>query len=144
MPPLSKFRRVAKALANSEHDYELKEASPEFCIQLLICSNLKMFSKLHRKLKTSSNEWISEFIYSKGLFALIDCLERVCGKQNSTNIYNSLLMSKCVCCIKEMLNLKIGMECIIEVDNLDSTYVQTLSIGKQNIFLTSDLPLAYN
>ena len=128
-PSLKKFDRVAKALATLDFDYDLKEASPEFCIQLLSFPNLKMFSKLHRKIKTSGNEWIMEFIQSKGLFALIICVEQLCNKSNANVIYNSLVMSKCVCCIKELLNLKIGMECIIDVVDLDPTCIQTFSKG---------------
>jgi hypothetical protein len=126
---LNKFLRAAKALATIDHDYDLKEASPEFCIQLLSFPNLKMFSKLHRKIKTSGNDWIMEFIQSKGLFGLILCVEQLCNKTSSNVIYNSLVMSKCVCCIKELLNLKIGMECIIDVVDLDLTCIQTFSKG---------------
>ena len=124
---LEKFIRVAKAIATLEHDYDLSVASPEFCIQLLSFPNLKMLSKLHRKLKTSGNDWIMDFIQLRGLFALILCLEQLCNKSNTSIIYNSLLMSKCVCCIKELLNLKTGMECIIEVVDLDPTCIRTFS-----------------
>ena len=127
----NKFVRAAKALANFlAYDYHLHEASPDFCVQLLNFPNMKMFTKLHRKLKSSTNDWIVEFVQAKGLIALILCIEQLSSKPNAANdLYNSIMLSKCVCCIKELLNLKIGMDYIIEVVDMDPTCIQTMSKG---------------
>ena len=124
------FKRVAKAIATIDYDYDLKNASPDFCIQLLHYPNLKMLSKLNRKLKTSSKEWIGEFIELKGLFSLIVCIEDICNKRKKSQLFISLILSKCVCCIKEILNLKFGMESIIDTVNEDPSCIQTLAKGK--------------
>lgn len=126
----NKFRRVARALANLEYDFNLDNASPEFCLHLLENPNLKMLTKMHRKLRTSSKEWIIDFIQLRGLFSLLQSVDRFCKThKNNTGLFNSLYLAKLVCCIKELLNLKYGMECIIDMANDDSSRVNMLAKG---------------
>jgi 3-dehydroquinate dehydratase len=111
---------VERALANLDFDYDLNNATPEFCVQLLNFPNLKMFSKLHSKIRSKNRdrEWILDFIQSNGLYSLVQCVEKLSTKKySSAIIFNSLVLSKCICCIKEVLNSKYGMECIINMAN---------------------------
>lgn len=117
------FRRVGRALANLEYEYHLEHASPEFCIQILAYPNLKMFSKLHRKLRVSTKEWITDFIQFKGLFTLLHCVEYLCHRKKHSALFNSLELSKCVCCIREVLNVKYGMESIINLATEETSFV---------------------
>lgn len=109
----SKFRRVCRALANLEFDYTLNYSSPEFCKQLLVYPNLKLFTKLERKLRNENQAWINEFIQTGGLFSLLHCIEYLSNKKYGNNLLNSILLCKCLNCIKEIMNHRFGMECII-------------------------------
>lgn len=131
------FIRTGRAIANLDQDYDLRSASPEFCIQLLIYPNLKLFCKLHQKIKSSDSEWILEFIHHKGLFSLMKCVEVLCSRRRSSEIFSSLIISKCVLCIKEVLNLKSGMERIINLAKDDSECLHILSKSIFNIFNSS-------
>ncbi|CAF0767609.1 unnamed protein product [Brachionus calyciflorus] len=121
-----KFRQIGRAIANLENDYSIESSSPEFCIQLLNYPNLKFFNKLNRKLRNSNKDWINEFIQSKGLFQLLYCVEYLCHKKTGSSLINSILISKCLNCIKEILNHKFGMECIIDMANEDQSFVHIL------------------
>lgn len=111
----SKFRRVCRALANLEFDYTLNYSSPEFCNQLLVYPNLKLFAKLEKKLRSENQAWISEFIQIGGLFSLLNCIEYLSNKKYGNNLLNSILLCKCLNCIKEIMNHRFGMECIIDM-----------------------------
>lgn len=155
--PVAKFRHVARALANIEYDYNLEHSSPDFCIHLLLNANLRVLTKLNRKLRNSSKEWIVEFVNTGGLLALLNLVDKLCQTQdtkatnksylraNSRNndisnvkmtnsrtnssFFKSLILSKCICCIKELMNSKYGMETIIELAMIDSSTTNALSKG---------------
>lgn len=124
-----RFRRVARALANVEGEFSLGEASADFCIHLLESPNLKILTKLHRKLRFSSKEWIVEFIELRGLFVLLRGVEQLCLAKSASSLLNSLVMSKMVCCIKELLNLKFGMDAIVHMAREDPTSIRMLALG---------------
>lgn len=122
------FRKVGRALANLEYDYDISCASPEFCSHLVVSNNAKVFTKLHKKIQTSNQNWIYEFVYTfKGLLALLVGLEKICVKKNT--LMNSLLTLKCLSCIKEIMNSKHGMDGIISLANEDNNCLQILAKG---------------
>ena len=129
-----KFRRAGRAIANLEYDYSLDQSSPDFCIQLLVYPNLKMFNKLVRKFRTANKQWINEFIQEKGLFNLLHCVEYLCHKKNGSTLMNSILLCKCLSSIKDILNHRFGMECIIDMANEDKSFIVILinAIFNQN------------
>ena len=131
MLPLERFRRVARAIANLEYDYELNEASPEFCAHLLIYPNIKVYKKLHKKLQTSTRAWIHEFIEHDGLFSLMQSIENPSNNYKNSGFINSLLISKCLNCIKELMNTKLGMESLITMTLEDVKYTQMFAKSSQ-------------
>lgn len=124
-----RFRRVARALVNLEGDFSLDVASPEFCLHLLVNPNLKTLTRLHRKLRILSKEWVIEFIELGGLLSLLKCVDQFYRSRTSEQFFNSLVLSKTVCCIKELLNLKYGMECVINLANENRASVRMLALG---------------
>lgn len=123
------FRKVGRALANLEYDYDISQASPEFCSHLVSSShNAKVFAKLHKKLQSTNQSWIFDFVYTfKGLLALLFCLDKICIRK--TTLMNSLLTLKCLSCIKEIMNSKHGMDKIISLASEDNNCVQILAKG---------------
>lgn len=130
MPKENLFRKVGRALSNLEYDYDLAYASPEFCVHLIISNNAKVFTKILRKLQTSNQQWIFDFVYTfKGLLTLLFCLDKICMRK-TTSLLNSLLLLKCLSCIKEIMNSKDGMDGIISLADEDSSCIQILAKGK--------------
>ena len=126
------FREVSRALANLdyEYDYDISSASPDFCVHLLISiNNAKLFSKLNKKIQTSNQTWIYAFIYTfRGLLALVACLDKLCMRK--TTLLNSLIVLKCLSCIKEIMNSTYGMDSMISLMSEDVNSLQTLAKGK--------------
>ena len=130
--PLVRFRRIGRAIANLEYNYELNEASPEFCVHLLIYPNTRLYSKLSKKIRNCSinnRAWILEFIQQEGLFSLILSIEKQCNNYKKSGFFNSLLISKCLECVKELMNSKFGMESLISMALDDQKCVQILAKG---------------
>jgi hypothetical protein len=141
------IRKVKGLISIDPYDYSLNESSPEFCVHLLKnISNLKLLKKLIVKFKESSNDWIKEFIDDyKGLFTILDIIEKYSSKRrasqrNSTIIFDSITLTKCICCIKELLNTKTGMESLIELVNDNALAIKTISKGFSQVFVTVFCP----
>jgi hypothetical protein len=131
------FRKVGRALANldPDNDYDLGQASAEFCVHLLISNNAKVFSKVHKKIQTSNSAWIYEFVHTfKGLLTLLSCLDKLCINKTTT-LFNSLVLLKCLSCIKEIMNSTHGMDGVISLANEDQSCVQILAKGKNILFI---------
>jgi hypothetical protein len=141
---ISKFKRISSALCGSSFTYSLNEASPEFCIHLISkCHNLRAFTKLHQKIIHQLNDdndnekWIREFIDKNGLFVLLSLIDEITEKSllNIHSCFSSfILISKCIRCIKELLNSKYAIDYFIDIvnGNLDYNlqYVQIITKGK--------------
>jgi hypothetical protein len=121
-----KLIEIFKKIGNVDPklDYNLNNASPEFCIQLLNYPHQKCISKLRKKIHTSSKAWLVQFIKANGLYTLLACIEKLCKK--TTNIINSIRLSQCVLCIKEIMNIKYGMEAVLTMCIEDVSYVRIL------------------
>jgi hypothetical protein len=74
---------------------------------LLVFPHQKYFLKLRNKIRHSEKSWLEQFIKSKGLSELLLCIEKLCKR--TSNIINSIRLSQCISCIKEIMNLKYGM-----------------------------------
>ena len=112
-----KFRNVVEILLNKKSvDYSLAKASPQFCVQLLNITKTKTFDKLLAKIKSSSNEWIKEFIKINGFFTLLFASEKICLQIGGEKTFvKSIMLTKCLKCMKEIMNLNVGMEFIISL-----------------------------
>lgn len=126
----SKFAQVAQSLINVT--YDLENASPEFCVDLLESANEKTFSKIQKKISTSNRRWIRDFIRAQGLFALLQCIEKIFKKTKQNSFITSILLFKCLSCIKELMNAKYGMEAIIRMGIEDKDCIQILAKGNSN------------
>lgn len=122
------FKKIG--FVDAKLEYNLNQATPLFCIDLLKYPHQRMFLKLRNKIRSSPKSWLQEFIKSYGLYELLKCIENLCKKQS--NIMNSIRMSQCISCIKEIMNLKYGMNAVLDICILDSNYVAIL--GKGNKF----------
>ena len=89
----------------------LNSATPQFCIQLLKFPHQKYFLKLRNKIRVSDQNWLDEFIKLNGLYELLKCIELLCKKKS--NITNSIRLSICISCIKEIMNLEHGIDAVL-------------------------------
>lgn len=130
----SQKRFVQSVRAICTHSYDLKNASPEFIIHLLatLTPNFKLFSRVQAKLAVESRDWITEFIERNGLARLVNSLDKICSQMlNENDMYISLILVKCICCIKLLLNVEHGMEKITRVaTNSDANFPQILAKSK--------------
>jgi len=86
------------------------EASPEFCVRLLKSPTVQNYHGIREKLKSSSSDWMSEFLESDGMEVLLGALERLSSKKL---FVNAVMLLECTCCIKTVLNSKAGLEFMI-------------------------------
>ena len=119
------FKKIG--FVDSKLEYNLNHASPEFCIQLLVFPHQMYFLKLQNKIKVGDKLWLEKFIKLKGLSELLLCIEKLCKKKS--NIMNSIRLSRCISCIKAIMNLKYGMNAVLSICVEDSTYVTILGKG---------------
>ncbi len=87
----------------------------------------KYLLRLRKKIRTSSKTWLVQFIKANGLYSLLACIEKLCEKK--TNIINSIRLSQCILCIKEIINIKYGMEAVLTMCIEDVSYVTILGKG---------------
>ncbi len=125
MLALKRFRAVVKSLLTSS--YDLTNATPQFCISLLTSSNspsITTLSKLHRKILNSNRRWIRDFIHADALSVLLSCIEGILNIHGNS-LYAAVLLYKCLACVKELMNLKYGMEAVINMgaDNTNCAYI---------------------
>lgn len=98
------------------------EASPEFCVRLLRFPSVQTYHSIHSKLKSSSDEWIFEFLQNNGMEVLLDALERL----SSLKLFvDAVMLLECTSCIKTVMNSKTGLDFM--VGNRDFT--RRLGIG---------------
>lgn len=137
-----KFRNLVEKLLNKNSgDYSLAKASPQFCVQLLNITKTKTFDKLLKKIKTSSHEWINEFIECNGFFTLLFASEKICNEAIGDKTFlKSLMLAKCLKCMKEVMNLNVGMEFIINLaarDDNECIEIFSKSIDYQALSYTN-------
>jgi hypothetical protein len=133
------FIRTVKSFNSLEFDYDLSQSSPEFCIHFMRnIINPKLLKKLILKIRQSQSEWIKEFIELKGLLLILNIIDKYSNKQRlsyqTASLYSILILSKCICCVKEILNSKIGMESLIDLMNDNISVMRTFSKGIFFIF----------
>lgn len=92
-----------------------EECDVEFSIRILSYPSIQNYAGIRSKLKSSSNEWLGEFLHQGGLDVLLFTLERLstCTSKR-TRFLDTLLQLECVSCIKEIMNSKFGLQYMIE------------------------------
>ncbi len=133
-----KFKYMVETLLNKNSaDYSLNKASPQFCVQLLNITKTKTFDKLLTKIKSCSKEWINEFIKSNGFFTLFFASEKICIQIGGEKTFvKSIMLTKCLKCMKEIMNLNVGMEFIISLATTeDKECIEILSKSKQGLII---------
>jgi hypothetical protein len=129
------FIQTVKSLNNIENDYDLSQSTPEFCIHFFKnIINLKSLRKLHSKIIENQNEWIKEFIELNGILLILNIIDKYSNKHRSSyqaaSLYSVLILSKCILCVKEILNSKIGMDSLVNLIKNDIGAMRTFSKGK--------------
>lgn len=88
----------------------LSEASPEFCVRLLKSPSVQNYYGIRSKLKSSSQDWMAEFLDNDGMEVLLGALERLSSRKL---FVDAVMLLECTCCIKTVLNSKAGLEFMI-------------------------------
>lgn len=86
------------------------EASPEFCVRLLKSPSVQNYHGIRSKLKSSSDDWMAEFLDRDGMEVLLGALERLSSRKL---FVDAVMLLECTCCIKSVLNSKAGLEFMI-------------------------------
>lgn len=86
------------------------DASPEFCVRLLKSPSVQNYNGIRSKLRSSSDDWITEFLDNDGMEVLMGALERLSSKKL---FVDAVMLLECTCCIKTVLNSKSGLEFMI-------------------------------
>ena len=88
----------------------LNEATPEYCVGLLKSPSVQKYHGIRRKLKSSSDDWMTEFLDKDGMEILLGALERLSSRKL---FVDAVMLLECTCCIKTVLNSKAGLEFMI-------------------------------
>ena len=86
------------------------DASPEFCVRLLKSPSVQNYHGIRSKLKSSSEDWITEFLDNDGMEVLLGALERLSSRKL---FVDAVVLLECTYCIKTVLNSKSGLQFMI-------------------------------
>ncbi|KAM8832852.1 inverted formin-2-like isoform 2-T3 [Spinachia spinachia] len=100
----------------------LENAEPELCIRLLQVTTVVNYSGLRRRMETSDQAWMVQFLELGGLDLLMEVLERLSGR-GCARIADALLQLTCVTCVRAVMNSSEGLHFVLE----NPGYVKTLS-----------------
>lgn len=108
----NKWSSLKRLLTDREQGFLLSsEVSPEFCVRLLRFPSIQTYCGIHSKLKTSSNDWILEFLENNGMEVLLDTLENL----GSLKLFfdAAVMLLECASCIKTVMNSKTGLDFMV-------------------------------
>uniref|UniRef100_A0A8C5QE36 Inverted formin 2 n=1 Tax=Leptobrachium leishanense TaxID=445787 RepID=A0A8C5QE36_9ANUR len=100
----------------------LENADPELCIRLLQIPSVVNYSGLKKRLETSDDAWIVQFLELSGLDLLLEALDTLSGR-GVARIADALLQLTCINCVRTIMNSHKGIEYIVENEG----YVRKLS-----------------
>ncbi|XP_017282965.1 inverted formin-2 isoform X2 [Kryptolebias marmoratus] len=103
----------------------LENADPELCIRLLQVPTVVNYSGLRRRLETSDEPWMVQFLELQGLDLLMEALERLSGR-GCAQISDALLQLTCVACIRAVMNSSAGLHFILDNEGYVKTLTQAL------------------
>lgn len=107
----NKWSSLKRQLSDGDQSPWLpNEASPGFCVRLLRFPSVQTYCGIHRKLKSSSNDWMVEFLESNGMDVLLDSLENL----SSLKLFvDAVMLLECASCIKTVMNSKTGLDFMV-------------------------------
>ncbi|XP_075699955.1 inverted formin-2 isoform X2 [Rhinoderma darwinii] len=107
---------------SDQSEANLENADPELCIRLLQIPSVVNYSGLKKRLESSDDNWMVQFLELSGLDLLLEALDRLSGRGVS-RISDALLQLTCINCVRTLMNSHKGIEYI--VNNVG--YVRKLS-----------------
>ncbi|XP_018086099.2 inverted formin-2-like isoform X2 [Xenopus laevis] len=100
----------------------LENADPELCIRLLQIPSVVNYSALKKRLESSDDDWMLQFLELSGLDLLLEALDRLSGR-GVARIADALLQLTCINCVRTLMNAHRGIEYIVNNEG----YVRKLS-----------------
>ncbi|XP_053139571.1 inverted formin-2-like [Hemicordylus capensis] len=107
---------------SDQTEANLENAEPELCIRLLQMPSVVNYSGLKKRLESSDNSWMVQFLELCGLDLLLEALDRLSGRGVS-RISDALLQLTCINCVRAVMNSQKGIEYIVSNEG----YVRKLS-----------------
>lgn len=106
-----KWSSLKRHFSSGGHTLPLSsESSPEYCVRLLKSPSVQNYYGFRSKLKSFTDDWMSEFLDNDGMEVLLGALERL----NSRKLFvDAVMLLECTSCIKTVLNSKAGLEFMI-------------------------------
>ncbi|XP_068959926.1 inverted formin-2 isoform X2 [Petaurus breviceps papuanus] len=90
----------------------LENAEPELCIRLLQMPSVVNYSGLRKRLESSDDGWLVQFLEQSGLDLLLEALARLSGR-GVARIADALLQLTCISCVRAIMNAHQGIEYIL-------------------------------
>ncbi|XP_043373679.1 inverted formin-2 isoform X2 [Dermochelys coriacea] len=109
-------------LETDQSEANLENAEPELCIRLLQMPSVVNYSGLKKRLESSDDTWMVQFLEQSGLDLLLEALDRLSGRGVS-RISDALLQLTCINCVRALMNSHKGIEYIVSNEG----YVRKLS-----------------
>lgn len=107
----NKWSSLKRRLSDGDQGFLLSsEVSPEFCVRLLRFPSVQTYCGIHNKLKSSSNDWILEFLENNGMEVLLDALEKLSSLKL---FFDAVMLLECASCIKTVMNSKTGLDFMV-------------------------------
>ncbi|MEE6493857.1 hypothetical protein FKM82_016955 [Ascaphus truei] len=119
------WNRLKKKLApqdSAQSEGNLENAEPELCIRLLQIPSVVNYSGLKKRLESSDDNWMVQFLELSGLDLLLGALDRLSGRGVS-RISDALLQLTCINCVRAIMNSHTGIEYIVSNEG----YVRKIS-----------------
>nr|XP_033807613.1 inverted formin-2 isoform X2 [Geotrypetes seraphini] len=107
---------------SDQTEANLENAEPELCIRLLQIPSVVNYSGLRKRLESSDDAWMVQFLELSGLDLLLEALDRLSGRGVS-RISDALLQLTCINCVRSIMNSHKGIEYIVSNEG----YVRKLS-----------------
>ncbi|XP_007424012.2 inverted formin-2 isoform X2 [Python bivittatus] len=107
---------------SDQTEANLENAEPELCIRLLQIPSVVNYSGLKKRLESSDDSWMVQFLELCGLDLLLEALDRLSGRGVS-RISDALLQLTCINCVRAVMNSPKGIEYIVSNEG----YVRKLS-----------------
>ncbi|XP_063803495.1 inverted formin-2 isoform X3 [Pseudophryne corroboree] len=120
-----KWATLKEKLGPQESDQSeanLENADPELCIRLLQIPSVVNYSGLKKRLESSDDNWMVQFLELSGLDLLLEALDRLSGR-GVARISDALLQLTCINCVRTLMNSHKGIEYIVNNEG----YVRKLS-----------------
>uniref|UniRef100_A0A8C3L3Z2 Inverted formin, FH2 and WH2 domain containing n=4 Tax=Phasianinae TaxID=9072 RepID=A0A8C3L3Z2_CHRPC len=95
-----------------QSEANLENAEPELCIRLLQMPSVVNYSGLKKRLESSDDAWMVQFLELCGLDLLLEALDRLSGR-GVARISDALLQLTCINCVRAVMNSHRGIEYIV-------------------------------